>query len=179
MIHLGHHKIKIKYMEEANTQQQKIEKLQREIDDIKHWMNQRKAQQLVYPLDNISKDIIEKDFLRYQSNLDYTNSSGQIFPNILVSHDKKQELFSVYPPLYSFTVNTTTDILTFDTLLYANDDQVNLLTTDTLPTPLSDVVTYYIINVSGNTCQLSLTSGGAAVNITSTGTGTHYLYLFA
>lgn len=166
-------------MEEANTQQQKIDKLQKQVDEITLWMNQRKSQQLTYPLDNISKDIINKDFLKYESNLDYTNSSGQIFPNILVSHDNKQELISVYAPLYSFTVDTTTDILTFDTLLYVNDDQVNLLTTDTLPTPLSDIVTYYIINVSGNTCQLSLTSGGSAVNITSTGIGTHYSYLFA
>ena len=166
-------------MDEANTQQQKIDKLQREVDEIKLWINQRKIQQLVYPLDNVSRDIIGKDFLKYESNLDYTNSSGQVFPNIIVSHDKKQELISVYPPLYSFIVDTTTDILTFDTLLYVNNDQVNLLTTDTLPSPLSDIVTYYIINVSGNTCQLSLTSGGAAINITSTGTGTHYSYLFA
>lgn len=166
-------------MEEANTQQQKIDKLQKQVDELMLWMNQRKAQQLVYPLDNISKDIIGKDFLKYELNIDYTSSSGQLFPNILVSHDKKQELISVYPPLYSFVVDTTSDLLTFDTLLYANNDQVNLLTTDTLPSPLSDAVTYYIINVSGNTCQLSLTSGGAAINITSTGTGTHYSYLFA
>jgi len=166
-------------MEEAKTQQQKIDKLERQIEEILTWINQRKIQQLTYPLDTISKDIINKDFLKYESNLDYTNSSGQVFPNILVSHDKKRELISVYAPLYSFVVDTATDVLTFDTLLYLDDDQVNLLTTDTLPAPLSDIVTYYIINVSGNTCQLSLTSGGAAVNITSTGTGTHYSYLFA
>ncbi len=43
-----------------------------------------------------------------------------------------------------------------------------------LPGGLSANTDYYVVNVSGQTCKLSLTEGGAAVNITSAGTGLHY-----
>ena len=43
-----------------------------------------------------------------------------------------------------------------------------------LPTGLSSGVNYYIINKTANTFEISDTSGGTAVNITDTGTGTHY-----
>jgi len=32
-----------------------------------------------------------------------------------------------------------------------------------------------VVSASGQTCSLSLTSGGGAVNITGAGTGTHFL----
>jgi hypothetical protein len=39
----------------------------------------------------------------------------------------------------------------------------------TTPTGLSNGTTYYVVNAAANTLQLSLTSGGAAINITSAG----------
>lgn len=45
----------------------------------------------------------------------------------------------------------------------------------TLPTGLSADTDYYIVNVSGQTFQLSLTSGGAAVSITSASSGLCYI----
>lgn len=44
-----------------------------------------------------------------------------------------------------------------------------------LPTGLSALTTYYVINASGSTFKLSLTSGGPAVSISAIGTGTHYI----
>lgn len=46
----------------------------------------------------------------------------------------------------------------------------------TLPAGLSANTDYYIIGAAGNTCKLSATSGGSAVDITDTGTGTHYIH---
>ena len=44
-----------------------------------------------------------------------------------------------------------------------------------LPTGLSPGTTYYVVNTSGNTFNLALTAGGAAINTTGTQSGTHYI----
>ena len=57
---------------------------------------------------------------------------------------------------------------------FVNGDRVVLSTTGALPTGLSAGVRYYVVNATTNTYQLSLTSGGAAINTSGTQTGTHY-----
>jgi hypothetical protein len=46
----------------------------------------------------------------------------------------------------------------------ANNVQVTLSTTGTLPFPFNTTTTYHVVNTSGYTFQLSLTSGGAAIS---------------
>jgi len=70
----------------------------------------------------------------------------------------------------------TTDVLTLSTPL-PNDTVIQVFTTNTQPGGLLLNTDYYVINSSGSTCKLSLTSGGAAVDITSIGTGTQTLSL--
>ena len=57
--------------------------------------------------------------------------------------------------------------------LPANTTQIELFTTGTLPTGLSINTTYYVVNASGTTFNVSLTSGGASINTTAAGSGTH------
>jgi uncharacterized phiE125 gp8 family phage protein len=75
-----------------------------------------------------------------------------------------------------FAVNPTTDVITAAGHPYANGDTVPLSNSGgVLPAGLDTNVDYYAVNVSGNTLQLSLTEGGAAVDMTSSGMGTHFL----
>lgn len=77
------------------------------------------------------------------------------------------------------TFNTTTDTLTLPTDQNPrNGERFILQTTDTLPAPLKPGQRYYVVNASraGKSFQLALTEGGAAIDLTSAGTGTHYLY---
>lgn len=75
-----------------------------------------------------------------------------------------------------FTVDAATDILTAAGHPYANGDRIRLSNSGgSLPAGLTDTRDYYAIGVSGDTLQLALTSGGLAVDITGTGTGTHFL----
>ena len=79
---------------------------------------------------------------------------------------------------WSFTVDTSTDELSTtgaDSL--KNDAVVQLSTTGTLLAPLATATNYYVINVdtANNELELATTQGGAAINITTTGTGTHYI----
>lgn len=68
------------------------------------------------------------------------------------------------------------DTITMYGLTLANGDIVRVVNSGgALPAGLSADTTYYVISASGSTCKLSLTLGGAAVDVTGTGTGTHYI----
>lgn len=55
----------------------------------------------------------------------------------------------------------------------ATDTRVYISAATTLASPLVADTVYWIVGVSGNAVQLSATQGGAAIDITNTGTGTH------
>ena len=68
----------------------------------------------------------------------------------------------------------TTDILTFQGRSFTVGDRVRLLNSGgALPAGLSSLIDYFVI--TGD--KLALTSGGSAVDVTGTGTGTHYIAL--
>jgi hypothetical protein len=79
----------------------------------------------------------------------------------------------------NFTVNTTTSTISlpFGTTM-ANGNTVAMVIGGGAGAPggLNYAVTYYLVNVVGNTCQLSLTSGGAPITLTSEGIGLQALY---
>ena len=57
-----------------------------------------------------------------------------------------------------------------------NGDQIWFVTGTAgavLPVPLDETLFYYVINASANNIQMALTPGGAAVDITTSGTGTN------
>ncbi len=79
-----------------------------------------------------------------------------------------------------WTSNSISDRLTFiEHNPFTNGDVVAARTTGTLPNPLNSSTKYYIVNVSGLTCQLSLTAGGSPVNLTNDGTGYHHLIWYS
>lgn len=71
----------------------------------------------------------------------------------------------------TYTADSGTDYITFTTAL-PNGTTLEVFTTDTVPGGLAVDTRYYVINASGATCQLALSNGGAAINISSTGSGT-------
>ena len=78
-----------------------------------------------------------------------------------------------------FTANASTDKLTLAGRVPADGDCVQLQNVGgedgALPAGLSALTNYYMIESSGQTCELSTSSGGSKVDITDTGTGTHFL----
>jgi len=58
----------------------------------------------------------------------------------------------------------------------ANDDTVRLTTTGALPTGLAVDTTYYVVNKTANTFELSATLGGASIDTSGSQSGTHTAY---
>ena len=75
-----------------------------------------------------------------------------------------------------FTVtDLTNNIVTFAGRAPVSNEVLRLWNSGgSLPTGLSPLTDYYVVNVSGQTCKLSLTSGGTAIDITDAGEGLHY-----
>lgn len=78
------------------------------------------------------------------------------------------------PATKVFTAANATDILTSTAHGLLNGQKGRLTNSGgTLPAGLATDTDYFLIAVAANTFQLSLTKGGAAVNFTTDGTGTH------
>ena len=73
----------------------------------------------------------------------------------------------------SSDVDTGTDTITIASHGFTNTMIVRFSSVGTLPAGLTAGTVYYIINATTNTFKVSLTEGGAAVNIASGGSGTH------
>lgn len=110
-----------------------------------------------------------------RGNLIYASADG--IGTIANGATRTDELFLMgyYPTMtvsdQSTGVNTGTEIITYHAAAPAANTQVRVSSTGTLPGGLSADTAYYVVSPSGSTSQLSTSSGGAAVNLTSTGSG--------
>jgi hypothetical protein len=69
--------------------------------------------------------------------------------------------------------NATPGVVTWTAHGLANGTPIILSTTGTLPTGLLPGVIYYVVDQATNTFELAATPGGASINTSSIGTGTH------
>lgn len=70
-------------------------------------------------------------------------------------------------------VDTGADTITITDNPFYDGDNVTFSTTNTLPSPLSSMTTYYVVNRTATTIQVSTSEGGSAENLTTQGVGTH------
>jgi hypothetical protein len=80
-------------------------------------------------------------------------------------------------PKKVFVADASTDVCTSTAHGFSDGTSVEVEVVDgTLPTGLADNTEYFIINSAANTFKLSLTAGGAAIDITAIGSGAQYVY---
>ena len=72
---------------------------------------------------------------------------------------------------FDFTGGTSEDLWTSPLHGFENDDRVTLKTNGTIPGGYDTTTSYFVVNATTNTFQLSLTSGGAVVEGTTDGVG--------
>jgi uncharacterized phiE125 gp8 family phage protein len=108
-----------------------------------------------------------------------TLKSQQTWPLLL---DEDGVITVVFTAGYAvpFTADDSTDILTFVGYTPTNGDSFLLSNSGgSLPGGLATHTPYYVVSASGSTCKLSASSGGAAIDLTSAGTGQHFLGVVA
>ena len=78
-----------------------------------------------------------------------------------------------------FTAVNATDVMTSVAHGMADTTEVYVSSTATLPTGLSANTSYFVRDATADTFKLSATSGGSAIDITTDGTGTLYIWRVA
>jgi hypothetical protein len=73
---------------------------------------------------------------------------------------------------YNFTA--AGDVITATGATFTNGDTFRVFG-DNLPSPLAEDIIYYAVSASGSTCKASLTLGGAAIALTTAGSGVRQL----
>lgn len=166
--------------------------LQNQIDDLKRRLDEKDRQQITYPLDIQSIQVLNNYFMRLNDVILTTGGVGGIVTisfigtqNQLKTSNNKLNVsparFVVSENTYvPYTVNTTSNIISIvpgNRFQFVDDETVYFQTEDTLPSPLG-AGTYYVINAAadGKSFKVSASLGGAEVNITDTGTGKQYVF---
>ena len=107
---------------------------------------------------------------------DSTAYYASTYPSLAAVLIPKASVFGRGTAVGTFTVDTSTDIITSASHGLSDGTIVHVASTATLPTGLSANTVYYVISSTSSTFKLSLTSGGSAIDISSTGSGTHSVY---
>lgn len=162
--------------------QEELAELKRKVSELEEWKRQRETRQISQPLDSESLKTLNEHFLSVVDEYIYFGGAGDnSFLNyVAVQGDKRVDLS---PGLVRYTVNPSTDYLSIvDKIItnkFADDATLTLYTTDTPPAGLSaqGLTTYHVISAAtdGFSFKVSLTQGGAAVDITDSGTGRQLL----
>jgi len=109
------------------------------------------------------------------------NSTGDVTPNDELGLVYEGNPTTIQLAAASFTfattdVDTTAETITETNHGLANGDVVYFSSTTTIPAGLTAGRKYYVVGRTANTFQVSAEYGGAAVDISSTGAGTHTCY---
>lgn len=118
-------------------------------------------------LSNIDLNMINNGWVDVDPNAD--EIVGKSFmTNVLILQKVGQD----------FTADDTTDVITITGHGYANGDRIRVSNAGgALPAGLAADTTYFVLNVTANTFQVSLSLNGAVVDITDAGTGTHTAFI--
>ena len=152
--------------------------LENRIKELEKWKEEKTVQQIAFPLDTESRRILSNYFMSLSATVRTIGGAGGNEFIYYTGQQGDKDFQVSINTFIPYTVNTTNDTISVQKIAFENDTQVYVSTSDTPPTPLDTVTNYYIINSTGLTFQLSLTSGGAAINITDTGVGSQYIYYF-
>ena len=98
------------------------------------------------------------------------------YPSLAAVLIPKASVYGRGTAVGTFTVDTSTDIITSASHGLLDGTIVHVASTTTLPTGLSANTIYYVTSATSSTFKLSLTSGGSAIDLTTTGSGTHSVY---
>lgn len=149
------------------------------LKSLEKWRDERVRQQISYPLDVESQIVLAKYFMKIFDTLTYTVvGAEEHIATIYVGQQGNFQFQVEQNTLFPYTVNVASNIFTIaGGKTFANDTAVLVYYAPggALPTPLAVNTTYYVVSSTGNSFKLSATVGGAAINITTTGTGKQFI----
>jgi hypothetical protein len=114
-----------------------------------------------------------------KSGTDHTHIIGDVGGLQTALDDKSNvgHVHASYDNAHEFTADVAANTLNVGGFeFFSLDDRVYLASSGTLPAGLSVGAYYYVVGITTSTLQLSASLGGAAIDITDVGTGTHSIH---
>lgn len=158
--------------------------LENRVTELENWKNSRLKERFKFPLDIDTTNTLRRANIIATGNTFVTNGVqltdfigfGLICNIMGVNKGPQYKVFVATSPLVQFQANAGTDFLTSfsGTSELRNGSMLIMTTSGTMPSPLTQTDVYYVINKSGTSFQVSLSEGGSAEDITTTGSGSHY-----
>jgi len=160
-----------------DTPQNQIVELEQKVADLS-----RKVEDFTNPAlipEQFLKALVSKGFVRADFDIiTFENASAGTFPSFMADFKEKRGLISYTPSdrLVLYTARTN-DTLTSVNHGLSNTQQVYALTTGQHPAPLNPQQVFFVRDATTDTFKVALSSGGAAVNITTVGSGNNYMLI--
>lgn len=109
------------------------------------------------------------------SIVELSNRAAELWADVhrALEYNSDQAINWALPAAFTFTAANATDTYTANGHGQANGQKVRVSSSGGLPAGLAAGTDYFVAGATANTFQLAATPGGAAVNITTDGTGTH------
>ena len=162
------------------------EELLTRIEALEKWKKEREAQQISFPLDRQSVDILNKDFVRVFDEIIYeiVGASSHMASAFLAIQDGK--VFDFPVSLVRYTVDASSDVFTIIDKTPGNkvgDGQEIIFSVDETytgaagPTGITVATPSFFVRdtaTDGYSFKVAATAGGAAINITDAGTGKQF-----
>lgn len=124
--------------------------------------------------------LITNGFVFAENIIDFQSMAGVNFLTLMTKIKNQKIAIDCYPGDYlkEFFADVSNDLIVSKSHGLSNGTQITFKSSGTLPAPISEQISYYVINANDNDFKISLTSGGTAINITDGGVGIHYWYYF-
>ncbi len=154
--------------------ERRIQKLEQQVSELMKWKLERIRQQFVYPIDDESVKILQNYFMRITSIANYSFIGAEEHSTTEYIGFQNNLMFNVAKnTLFNYTVNVSSNVFTLQGGAPGYENDAALIfyhePGGTIPAPLVDNTTYYVVSSDGITFKVSATVGGAAVNITDDG----------
>lgn len=157
--------------------EQELSKLEKRVNELLLWKDSLQKQRISFPTDINSRASLDKGLFVFTGKIIPATgtAASDLTPAVEIDINGEKRWIIISFPLHQFTANATTDFITNSGGAHNlnNGDRILLTTTVTLPDPLG-FVTYYVVNKTGSTFQVSTSFGGSAEDIIDTGSGNHY-----
>lgn len=159
---------------------QRIEKLEQQVQDLLTWKAAREKQQITFPLDVQSQTVLQNYFMRIVDTLTYIVVGAE--EHVATSYVGEQGLLNFEVTkniIFPYTVNATSNVFTVPEGSFIDDTAVYVYYAPggAVPDPLAVNTQYYIRDSTGTTFKLAATAGGAAIDITNDGTGRQFIQI--
>lgn len=164
-----------------------MEDLIKRIEVLEKYKADREQQQITLPLDQQSIDILNQYFFRVKDIYVYTvtGASSHVIAEVIGEQKdvvapitglfRTNKISFAFSNTVPYVVDPTSNFITAGDGMFLDDAEVTVYTSDTEPSGLTAGDTYYVRDSTGNRFKLSLTVGGAAIDITDGGTGRQFI----